>query len=233
MVSSAPVIPALKTLLLMNALVLTSGTGMFAANAESLPPAADAGPVRPSPLEFAGRIALGSEQFFILYDASAKLTSPWLKLGQGWRGRALKSFDPKTERLTLTTGLVETVLALRTAKAEPVFAPSLTRGASTLQNGVLLYSADAQLTLGNGLVVSSPNGTMISDASQQTIGGDLQITLPNGTVSVENGAITVQGGKVSLTGDVFRMKVGGATASGKRLELQPEPREKAPTAETR
>src|SRR5687767_9919399 len=132
----------MKTFLWMNALVLLLRATAFAAATDPALPAPAAALTGLSPLEFAGQITLGTERYFILYDPAAKLTSPWLKLGQGWRGRALKAFDPKADRLTLTTGLVDTVLNLRTAKAEPVFRPALTRGTSTLQNGMLLYSAD-------------------------------------------------------------------------------------------
>jgi|HubBroStandDraft_1064217.scaffolds.fasta_scaffold379695_1 hypothetical protein len=57
----------------------------------------------------------------------------------------------------------------------------LTKGTFTEVDGTIVYSADAQLDIGHGRLVSSPTGVMVSDLEQQHISGDLVIESADGT----------------------------------------------------
>jgi hypothetical protein len=77
----------------------------------------------------------------------------------------------------------------------------LTKGTFTQVDGTLVYSADAQLDIGHGMLVSSPSGVMVSDESQEHISGDLVVETQDATTTMENAFITVDRAHVESTSD--------------------------------
>jgi hypothetical protein len=68
-------------------------------------------------------------------------------------------------------------------------------------DGTIVYSADAQLDIGHGMLVSSPSGVMVSDEAQQHISGDLVIETQNDTTTMQNAFLTVDKAHVETTSD--------------------------------
>jgi type IV secretory pathway VirB10-like protein len=77
----------------------------------------------------------------------------------------------------------------------------LTKGTFTVVDGTIVYSADAQLDIGHGMLVSSPSGVMVSDEAQQHISGDLVIETQNDTTTMQNAFLTVDKAHVETTSD--------------------------------
>jgi hypothetical protein len=75
----------------------------------------------------------------------------------------------------------------------------LAKGTFTVVDGMIIYSADAQLDIGHGRLVSSPTGVMVSDADQLHIAGDLVIEGPDGTTTAEDAFITVDKEHMEMT----------------------------------
>jgi hypothetical protein len=96
----------------------------------------------------------------------------------------------------------ESRLALATARiTKTPSAIHLGKGSYTLDDGTVVYGPEAQLRLPNGMLVSSPTGVMVSDASLTHIDGDLVIESPQGTTTTTNGFLSLENGHVALTGD--------------------------------
>lgn len=143
----------------------------------------------------------------MLYDASTKTVSPWLKRGQTWQGYTVMSFDAVAESLAIRREQSEFKLQLRTvetpiAAATPTGLPGLIKGTYTLLDGTILYSADAQLRLGDGFLISSPSGLMVSDDIQSVVGGDLKIETARGTLHAEDSLLEVKKGRIRMKGPV-------------------------------
>jgi hypothetical protein len=77
----------------------------------------------------------------------------------------------------------------------------LTKGTFTLVDGTIVYSADAQLDIGHGMLVSSPSGVMVSDAEQQHISGDLVVETQDQMTTMQNAFLTVDKAHVEMTSD--------------------------------
>jgi len=77
----------------------------------------------------------------------------------------------------------------------------LTKGTFTVVDGTIVYSTDAQLDIGHGMLVSSPSGVMVSDEAQQHISGDLVIETQEGTTTMQNAFLTVDKAHVESTSD--------------------------------
>jgi hypothetical protein len=93
-------------------------------------------------------------------------------------------------------------LALATARiTKTPSAVRLGKGSYTLDDGTVVYGPDAQLRLPNGMMVSSPTGIMVSDASLTHIDGDLLIESPEGHITTTNGYLSLEDGHVAITGD--------------------------------
>jgi hypothetical protein len=84
---------------------------------------------------------------------------------------------------------------------EDAKATRLAKGTFTVVDGMIVYSADAQLDIGHGRLVSSPTGVMVSDADQLHIAGDLVIEGPEGTTTAEDAFITVDKEHMEMTSD--------------------------------
>jgi len=90
-------------------------------------------------------------------------------------------------------------LTLLGAKApEPVFAPDLVRGSFTQKDDTIFYSPDAQLNFGNGVMISSPSGLMLSDKERAIVAGDLVVETPR------ESARPTTGGKPAADGGEVR-----------------------------
>jgi hypothetical protein len=76
----------------------------------------------------------------------------------------------------------------------------LTKGTFTEVDGTIVYSADAQLDIGHGRLVSSPTGVMVSDVEQQHIAGDLLIESADGTATrAENAYLALDPASAATT----------------------------------
>jgi hypothetical protein len=87
------------------------------------------------------------------------------------------------------------------AMVENEYAPRLTKGTFTVVDGTIVYSADAQLDIGHGMLVSSPSGVMVSDETQQHISGDLVVETQEATTTMQNAFLTVDKAHVETTSD--------------------------------
>jgi hypothetical protein len=147
----------------------------------------------PSPLEFVGFATVAKETRFVLFDPIVKESSPWVKVDEAWRVWVVTHFDAKTETLTVRSKSAEFILRLRDSKiiaADPLPLPALVKGTYVLRDGMVVYSADAQLRLGNGVIVSSPDGSMISDQEQKYVAGErLNLQTTHGTKQAVGGVI--------------------------------------------
>jgi hypothetical protein len=178
------------------------------------------------PVEFVGYMSNGSERLVLLYDAKAKESSLWMKLGQAWHGYTPASFDAKTERLTVKHGVSDFVLGLRASKVQGVQSLLvLGKGSFRLVDGTMVYSPDAKLMLRSNLI-SSPNGVMVSDSEKKIVAGDLEIERPNGILKVTNGVVTSRDDGTYITGDHITFTTNdGYEVSGPSLFLYPTPGE--------
>lgn len=180
-------------------------------------------------IEFAGYSSIAKDRLFVLYDADAKESSLWIKLGQTWRGYTVRSFDPKTERLTLKMEKTELILSLRNAKVgKAVVLPGLVKGTYTLLDGTLIYSPDAQLKLGTGVLVSSPTGLMVSDDEQKIVGGDLAIETGNGVVNAQDAVVDVAKGVMTAESVSFDAKAAPKASEPKMASTTPAVTPSAP-----
>jgi len=175
-------------------------------------------------IEFAGYTTIAKENLLLLFDPQEKLTSPFLKVGQVWRGSILKSFDLKSESITLVQGGREILLRLRDSKVQEMTRKlNIARGTYTLLDETVVYSADAQLIMANGFLVSSSDGELVSDHEQKIVGGDLIVRMPNGTLEVSNGILTTKdGGQMRVKGDGIRIRI-DPPQNANRPNKAPEP----------
>jgi hypothetical protein len=96
--------------------------------------------------------------------------------------------QPQTSEITAPTGETERVA-------------HLTKGTFTQVDGTIVYSADAQLDIGHGMLVSSPSGVMVSDEYLQHISGDLVVEKGDTLTTMENAFLTVDNAHVEMTSD--------------------------------
>ena len=76
----------------------------------------------------------------------------------------------------------------------------LMKGTSSPVDGTIVYSADAQLDIGNGMTVSSYSGVMVSDEEMKHISGDLLVQSGDVSTKMANAFLTV-GEHVDLKAD--------------------------------
>jgi len=154
-----------------------------------------AAPSTANPVEFIGYVSVPKDCLFILYDTAAKKNSPWIEVGQTWQDCTLVSFDPKTKELTLRKEKTDFVVSLRSSKVNGmVVLPSLAKGSYVLVDGTVVYSPDAQLKLGRGVLISSPTGVMVSDPQQKEVAGDLTIESSHYSVQATDAVVNVNQG---------------------------------------
>jgi hypothetical protein len=91
--------------------------------------------------------------------------------------------------------------ALRDNTPEAGASAGLVKGTYTLLDDTVVYSADAQLKIGKSVLVSSPNGVMLSDREIATVAGDLAVETPSGTMQTTNAFIDVNDGKIEMKAD--------------------------------
>jgi hypothetical protein len=77
----------------------------------------------------------------------------------------------------------------------------LTKGTFTEVDGEIVYGPGAELEIGNGMLVSSPSGVMVSDVEQRHIAGDLVIDSQYGTTTTENAFLSIDHSHVEITSD--------------------------------
>jgi hypothetical protein len=77
----------------------------------------------------------------------------------------------------------------------------LTKGTFTQVDGTIVYSADAQIDIGHGMLVSSPSGVMVSDEALQHISGDLVLEEGDTLTTMENAFLTLDNAHVEMTSD--------------------------------
>ena len=77
----------------------------------------------------------------------------------------------------------------------PVLALTLVKGTYTVQDDTILYSPDAQLSLGNGITISSPSGRMLSDKEHEIVAGNLVVETPGTAVQPARDPSAAPGGK--------------------------------------
>lgn len=192
--------------------------GMAAASAE---PPREAHAQSPD-LVFAGYAIVDREQLFVLVDPEAKRCSPWMRLGQEWRGFTVRAFDRDTEQLTLRTGTLDRVLALPMATIRPALVlPGLIKGSYTPVNGRILYSTDAQLKLGNGFVISSPTGRMSSDEKQSVVTGELVIETNGSTIRADEATVDTTQNRIIARNMKISMRPAASPSPG--AESSPSP----------
>jgi hypothetical protein len=151
------------------------------------------------PLEVVGCVTSANSSLFVLYDVEAKQNSHWVALGQDWRGYTLKSFEPRTEKLTVSKDTKEYVLSFRISKAgQTTSVATLTKGTYKLVDGTVVYSPEAQMKIG-GKLIFSPTGVMVSDESQKIFSGDLAIETARGTVQFSDAVLTLDDAGIKLT----------------------------------
>jgi hypothetical protein len=127
-------------------------------------------------LVFAGYANFFGGPTFVIYDSATDEKSPWMSLSQTWHGYAFVKFDPKGEQLTLRKDGKDLTLALKQSKiVEAFLRPRLLKGTYTIVDDRVVYSADAELAVGDGVVVSAADGVMTADLEQKTIAGNLRL----------------------------------------------------------
>ena len=98
-------------------------------------------------------------------------------------------------------------LALATARiANTPSAIHLGKGSYTLDDGTVVYGPETQLRLPNGMLVSSPSGVMVSDASLTHIDGDLVIETPEGRITTTDGFLSLEDGHMQISGATLQKK---------------------------
>lgn len=64
-------------------------------------------------VEYGGYMMDGSTCLIILRDTASKDSSPWLKVGETWRGNKITAFDLLSKKLAITRNPVESVIDLQ------------------------------------------------------------------------------------------------------------------------
>jgi hypothetical protein len=156
---------------------------------------------RADELEFCGYVSTsGGVLLFGLVDPSDHNVSPWLKIGQHWKGYSVAAFDSHSEELTVEKDTLKRVLKLQSTNIKsPVVLPPFDKGEFVLADGTVIYSHEATLKLGP-MMITSPDGVMVSDKSRQIISGDLVIQTSKGMIRVSKGSVRLIDGKIDLTG---------------------------------
>jgi hypothetical protein len=109
--------------------------------------------------------------------------------------RALAHAEPAADAPT------EASTRLAPPPGDPPRVARLTKGTFTEVDGEIVYGPDAELDLGNGMLVSSPSGVMVSDVDQRHFAGDLVIDSQYGTTTTENAFLSIDQSHVEITSD--------------------------------
>jgi hypothetical protein len=109
-----------------------------------------------------------------------------------------RPLTPQDQQAEATQMVSEQRDAIAPANEHPV---RLAKGTFTVVDGTVVYSPDAQLDIGRGMLVSSPTGVMVSDADMQHISGDLVVDPAESTTTMLNAFITITGNSVETTSD--------------------------------
>jgi len=128
------------------------------------------------PVEFVGYASSATGRMFVIHEKATNLSSPWLTASSGWRSYVISGFDPKSETLTVESEGHNFTLSLRVPKiVDDVFVRNLINGSFVIVDGAIVFSTDAQLKIGEGLVISASTGVMKSDKDQHRFVGNLHI----------------------------------------------------------
>ena len=174
--------------------------------------AAASPPAATDSVDFIGVSVTTTGPLFALHDKTTRESSPWLKLDQTWRGYTTKSYEPKSEKLTVKRATTELTLSLLPGQVAQAAhrKPHITTGTTSVQNDLKIYSFDATIDLGRGQSVSSPTGIMVSDEHLKIIGGDLAVQMPRGVITANDATLDTEKGML--------------TAKTVRLTFPPKPR---------
>lgn len=172
-------------------------------------------PAEKPPLVFAGYANFFGRPVFVIYDPSTNESSPWMGLSQSWHGYTFVTFEPKGEKLTLRKEANDLTLGLKQSKiVEAFLRPRLLKGSYTIVNDRIVYSADAELTFGEGFVMSAANGVMTANLEQTAIAGNFRLTkVGERVMEMTDAVLDMNGGKMV-------MHVKGGVMMG---SLSPEP----------
>jgi hypothetical protein len=105
------------------------------------------------------------------------------------------AFQPTTETSTPAATLVPNA---ETAAAS-VPAPELVHGSYTRESNALVYDEDALVLLGDGGLLSSPNGVMVSDEKQKLFVGDLTLETGEHTMVGTDAVLDLEQGRMTGT----------------------------------
>lgn len=169
--------------------ILASASFLTAANQ---PAASDS-------VDFIGVSITANGPLFVLHDKATRESSPWLKLDQTWRGYTTKSYEPKSEKLTVKRATTELTLSLRRGQVAQAahHKPHITTGTASVQSDLKIYSPDATIDLGRGQSVSSPTAIMVSDEHLKIIGGDLAVQMPRGVITANDATLDTEKGMLT------------------------------------
>jgi hypothetical protein len=144
-------------------------------------------------------------------ERSQALASLKAKLASAGRSSQTALAQAEASKEALAKQLRDETQALATAEehlvlleARKVNAPMalrLGKGSYILDDGTVVYGPDAQIRLPNGMLVTSPTGVMVSDASLTHIDGDLVIESQQTHMVATNSFLTLEDGHVSITGE--------------------------------
>ena len=80
------------------------------------------------------------------------------------------------------------------------------KGSYALGDGTVVYGPDVRVRLKNGVLVSSPTGVMVSDASLEHIDGDLVIESATNIANTTNAYISMDGGHMDVTAETLSLR---------------------------
>ncbi|MCX6953818.1 MAG: hypothetical protein NTV51_16845 [Verrucomicrobia bacterium] len=162
-------------------------------------------------LEFAGFSSVGKSVSVVLSDGETREVSSWMKIGQEWKGFVVTHIDAQGRSIIVTKAGESLVVPLKSAHVkEGKMAPSqgligfnLLRGACTWVDGKWVYSPDAMVQFGGG-ILSATSGVMIAEG--EAILGNLSLDYTDGRMmEAENGKAVLMEGTPVLLGGKMRI----------------------------
>lgn len=158
--------------------------------------------------EVAAVMTIRQRDYFIIHDTSAATISPWLKLGDEFKGRRLTRYDRGGGLLELQGPSGSQTLHLATAHvaAAPTldnhpeaFPFQLLAGSAEVRNGKIVYSPDAILK-DKGCLLRAIEGSLESDAARPgVVRGAMVFASEKTMIVAEHGIYDASTGRVTLT----------------------------------
>lgn len=156
--------------------------------------------------EVAAVMTIRQTDYFIIHDTSAATISPWLKLGDKFKGRRLTGYDREGGLLELQGPSGTQTLHLATAHvaAAPMADNhpdpfQLLAGSAEVRDGKIVYSPDAILK-DKGCLLRAIEGSLESDASRpDLVRGAMVFASEKTMIVAEHGTYDASTGHVTLT----------------------------------